>query len=38
MSTVLHTLFDVGQLRLDTRIPRELTKLAEDTPPISQLF
>jgi hypothetical protein len=38
MSTVLHTLFDVGQLRLDTRIPRELTKLAEDVSPISQLF
>lgn len=38
MSTVLHTLFDVGQLRLDTRIPRELTKLAEDAPPIRQLF
>jgi hypothetical protein len=38
MSTVLHTLFDVGQLRLDTRIPRELIKLAEDHPPITQLF
>jgi len=36
-STVLHALFDVGQLRLQPSIPRELTRLAE-SPPIPELF
>jgi hypothetical protein len=36
-STVLHALFDIGQLRLQPSIPRELTRLAE-SPPIPELF
>jgi uncharacterized protein (DUF1501 family) len=36
-STVLHALFDVGQMRLDPSIPRELTRLAE-VAPISELL
>jgi uncharacterized protein (DUF1501 family) len=31
-STVLHALFDVGQMRLDPGIPRELARLAEPKP------
>jgi len=37
LSTVLHALFDIGQMRLDPAVPRELAKLAE-TPPIAELF
>jgi uncharacterized protein (DUF1501 family) len=37
LSTVLHTLFDVGQLRLDSSVSRELITLAE-SPPIAELF
>jgi uncharacterized protein (DUF1501 family) len=37
LSTVLHALFDIGQMRLDTAVPRELAKLAEP-PPIAELF
>ena len=36
-STLLHAQFDIGQLRLDTAPPRDLTRLAEP-PPISGLF
>src|SRR5262249_8009619 len=37
LSTVLHALLDVGQMRLDPAIPRELARLAE-TKPINELF
>jgi uncharacterized protein (DUF1501 family) len=37
LSTVLHALFDVGQMRLDQGVPRELARLAE-TPPIAELL
>ena len=36
-STVLHALFDVGQMRLDPGVPRDLARLAEATP-IAELF
>jgi len=36
-STVLHALFDVGQMRLDPGIPRDLARLAEPKP-IEELF
>jgi uncharacterized protein (DUF1501 family) len=36
-STVLHALFDVGQMRLDPGVPRELARLAE-APPIAELI
>ena len=32
LSTVLHALFDIGQMRLDTSLPRDLAKLAEPQP------
>jgi uncharacterized protein (DUF1501 family) len=35
-STLLHAAFDVGSLRLDPGVPRELARLAE-TPPIAEL-
>jgi uncharacterized protein (DUF1501 family) len=37
MSTILHTLFDVGQLRLQPGVPRDLLGLIERTPPIAEL-
>src|SRR5262245_42907201 len=36
-STVLHAQFDIGQIRLESGIPRELARLAEP-PPIAELF
>lgn len=38
MATVMHTLFDVGQLRLRQGVPRSLAKLIENGQPIEQLF
>jgi Protein of unknown function (DUF1501) len=37
LSTVLHALFEIGQMRLDSAVPRELFRLAE-APPIAELF
>jgi len=37
LSTVLHALFDIGQMRLDPGVPRELARLAE-AKPIAELF
>ena len=36
-ATVMHSLIDVGQFRLNTRFPRELADLIENNPPIGQL-
>ena len=36
LSTVMHALFDVGQMRLDPGVPRDLARLAE-APPIAEL-
>lgn len=36
-STVLHAQFDIGQMRLDPAVPRDLARLAEP-PPIRELF
>ena len=38
MATVMHTLFDVGQLRLQQGIPRNVMQLIENGQPIEQLF
>ena len=37
LATVFHSLFDVGQLRLQTGIPREITRLVETSQPIDGL-
>ncbi|HAY80978.1 MAG TPA: DUF1501 domain-containing protein [Planctomycetaceae bacterium] len=37
MATIMHTLFDVGQLRLQTGLPGELVRLLENGRPIPQL-
>ena len=37
ISTILHTMFDVGQLRLKPGLPRELTQQLVAAPPISGL-
>jgi hypothetical protein len=38
VATVLHYLFDVGQLRLRQDLPRELRDLTGNTPLIRELF
>lgn len=37
-STVLHTLFDVGRMRLVPGLPSEVTRLTQDVLPIQELF
>ena len=38
LATILHWLFDVGQLRLQTNIPREIVRLSENLQPIDGLI
>lgn len=38
LSTVMHTLFDVGVLRVTRSVPSNLVKLVEDHKPIEELF
>lgn len=38
LATVIHAMFDVGQLRLQTNIPRELASIVERAEPIAELF
>jgi hypothetical protein len=38
LATVMHTLFDLGELRLQPGVPRELLKILEDNPPIQPLL
>jgi hypothetical protein len=37
VATILHTLFDVGQLRLEPGVPRDLARLIERGEPIREL-
>ena len=38
MSTITHTVFDVGQMRLQASLPPEILKLTENGRPIEQVF
>lgn len=38
LSTIMHTVFDVGQLRITRGVPSTLTRLIEDHRPIAELF
>jgi uncharacterized protein (DUF1501 family) len=38
LSTIMHFLFDVGQLRITRGVPSTLTRLLEDHRPIGELF
>ena len=38
VSTILHTLFDMGQLRVEQGLPVELTRMISGSTPISELF
>ena len=38
MTTILHTVFDVGKMRLDSTIPRVPGQLVLDGTPIKELF
>ena len=38
MATIMHSRFDMGELRLESQFPRELMQMLEDTPPIQELF
>jgi uncharacterized protein (DUF1501 family) len=37
-STVMHSLFDVGELRLDESVPQDLRRFIEEHPPIRELL
>jgi hypothetical protein len=37
MATIMHTLFDIGQLRLEQGVPRDLLQFIESAPPIPEL-
>jgi len=38
LGTVMHSLFDVGQLRLDSRVPQDIIRLVERAKPIGPLM
>ena len=38
LATIMHTLFDVGQLRLEQNVPREIVRLTEQARPIDHLL
>ena len=38
MSTILHTVFDAGKMRLDPTVPLQTGKLVLDREPIQELF
>jgi hypothetical protein len=38
LATVMHTLFDVGRLRLEQNVPREIVRLTEQSKPIDHLL
>ena len=38
MSSIMHTVFDVGKMRLDSTVPRNLSQLLQNNPPIEELF
>ncbi len=38
LGTVMHTLFDIGELRVARGVPRDLAQLVENAPTIRQLF
>jgi hypothetical protein len=38
VGTLMHTMFDIGKLRLDTGLARELSQIAQGSEPIRELF
>lgn len=38
LATVMHTLFDVGRLRLEQNVPRDIVRLTEEARPIDHLL
>jgi hypothetical protein len=38
ISTIMHTLFDPGVLRLQDEVPREIVRLVSESTPIRQLL
>lgn len=38
LATIMHTLFDVGRLRLEQNVPREIIRFAESSQPIDHLL
>jgi hypothetical protein len=38
LATIMHTLFDVGRLRLEQNVPREIVRLTEQAKPIDHLL
>ena len=37
-ATIMHTLFDIGELRLQPSVPRDIAQIIERDTPISELF
>jgi hypothetical protein len=37
LATVMHSLFDLSQLRLQAGVPREISRALEAAPPIAEL-
>ena len=38
LATIMHALFDIGRLRLEQHVPREIIRFAETSPPIDSLI
>ena len=38
LATIMHTLFDIGQLRLQTGVPRDIDRILSEAEPIAELF
>jgi hypothetical protein len=38
VGTLLHAVFDIGELRLDSGLPHELSQIAQGAAPIRELF
>jgi len=38
MTTIMHTVFDVGKMRLDSTLPRDLNQRIQKGTPIKELF
>jgi len=38
MTTIMHTVFDVGKMRLDPTVPRDMAQLIQNGSPIEELF
>ena len=38
LGTILHSMFDLGRLRLEPQVPREIIRIADESAPIGPLL